>query len=90
MMQYQDTLVSYASLTANQNGTNSEEIIGAINETYSGISMSCDNQTSKKSITVSGIAPASASVDLYADDTPAKTVKALKNGSWNAEIDLTD
>ena len=85
-----ENVVSYAYFSARKNGSDVIENIDVINEAFSGITLSAPNTISSNKVEVSGIAPASKDVDIYVDGVKQSTVKALKNGSWNATVEISN
>ena len=83
-----EKIKSYAYLSAKKEGKRITETIGAINEDFTGITISASDNTKTKEISVSGITTPSTNVTLYVDGEAQDTVKSLKNGAYSGIVKL--
>ena len=80
--------VSYAVMNYTVNNSRSYDIIGILNYNVPTISLETGKNTNSPTIKVSGIAPASSSVDIYADDVLVGTFNSNKVGLYEGEVSL--
>lgn len=83
-----EKITSYAYVSANKEGEYQEEVIGVINEDFSGISISLPETTNKKDIEISGITTPSTRVEVFVDGRSKGTTNALKTGSYSKKISI--
>ena len=81
-------LCTYAILNYSLSNGDGYDIIDVINEEYELITLNSDDIVSSSNVNVSGIAPASANVNVYVNDSLALTVQANKAGLYSADINL--
>ncbi|MBR1693652.1 MAG: fibronectin type III domain-containing protein, partial [Lachnospiraceae bacterium] len=85
-----EKIVCYAYVTAYKEGKYTRETIGAINEDFSGISLSVPDVVNSSSVNVSGITTPSTSVQIYVYDKLQKTIRSMKTGTYSEDISIDD
>ncbi len=83
-----EQMMSYAQLTYRQGNVNGKDIIGITNETMKGLTISTDNTTSKKEISVVGVGPKSSRVTLLVNDVECGTAQTSKTGKYTGSLAL--
>ncbi len=86
----QNDLLSYATLSFKRNRVIEKEIIGILSEEVKALTVDAPDTVSQNQIKLSGIAPASADLNLYIDGEDAGTVTASKAGLWFATVTIDD
>ncbi|MBR4858139.1 MAG: leucine-rich repeat protein, partial [Clostridia bacterium] len=80
--------VSYAKIGYKLGNKSYDEVIGIINSINDMITLNAPSETSKKDITVSGMASPEKNVDLYVNGEYSKTVITSKTGAYSEKITL--
>lgn len=81
-------LLGYARLEMKQGNTTVREVAGVLSEQIQPLTMNLPEVTSQSRISLSGVAPASAAVELSVDGQAVQTVTASKAGIWSAKLTL--
>ncbi len=63
--------------------------IGSVEITVSALKFTVPEKTGRKKIQLSGSALASSKIEIYDNDALVATASSNKNGSWNAQVELT-
>lgn len=84
----QGNLFSYAALIRTKDGASGKDIIGILNDSVNVLTLNALDTVTTASVTVSGLAPASAEVKLSVNGSAQQTVTASKAGSWSATVTL--
>ena len=83
-----EQMMSYAQLTYRQGNVNGKDIIGITNETMKGLTISTDNTTSKKEISVVGVGPKSSKITLFVNDVERGSAQTSKTGKYTGTLTL--
>ena len=84
----QGNLFSYAALIRTKDGAAGKDIIGILNDSVNVLTLNAPDTATTASVTVSGLAPASAEVKLSVNGSAQQTVNASKAGSWSVTVTL--
>ena len=81
-------MLSYAQMSFKKSGELKKEVIGIVREDLEIITIDTKEVTSESSITVSGLAPTSATVELSIDGIKKTSVSSNKAGNYISELTL--
>lgn len=79
-------LYSYAALSVTENGETAKEIIGILNENVNVLTINAPETIGTDTVSISGVAPASAEITLLLDGVEQSTVTVSKAGNWFGEV----
>ena len=82
----QGNLFSYAVLVRTKDGASGKDIIGILNDSVNVLTLNAPDTATTASVTVSGLAPASAEVKLSVNGSAQQAVTASKAGSWSGTV----
>ena len=84
----QGNLFSYAALIRTKDGASGKDIIGILNDSVNVLTLNVPDTVTTDTMTVSGLAPASAAVKLSVNGSAQQMVTASKAGSWTGTVTL--
>ena len=87
-MTAQGSLFSYAVLLRTKDGVSGKDIVGILNDKVNVLTLNAPDTVTMDTVTVSGLAPASAEVKLSVNGSAQQTVTASKAGSWSGTVTL--
>ena len=87
-MTAQGNLFSYAALIRTKDGASGKDIIGILNDSVNVLTLNVPDTVTTDTMTVSGLAPASAAVKLSVNGSAQQMVTASKAGSWTGTVTL--
>ena len=87
-MTSQGSLFSYAVLLRTKDGVSGKDIVGILNDKVNVLTLNAPDTVTMDTVTVSGLAPASAEVKLSVNGSAQQTVTASKAGSWSGTVTL--
>ena len=85
-----NVFTSYALMTGKKDNESFKDVIAIVNEKVNGFTLNVPETVSSSTISVSGTAPASQSIDIYLENEKVDTVTASKAGNWNTELKLAN
>ena len=81
-------LYSYAALSAIENDESITEVLGILNEKVNVLTLNAPETFVSDTVSVSGVAPASAEITVLVDGVEQTVVTTSKAGNWSADISI--